>query len=197
MNHTLADCLYQPSDRSARIARDAVLILGASLLVAVSAKVQFPGVVPLTLQPWAVLLVGAALGRCRGAMALVAYLLEGAAGLPVFAHPAAGPGYFLGPTGGYLLSFPVAAYVVGALAERGWDRRIVTTLAAFALGQAIVLVSGFSWLAVHVGARAALWEGVIRVLPGDVLKIALAAVALPAAWRVVGSRGPSAPSRDF
>jgi len=196
MAQTLADCVYRPSERSATIARDALLVLGGSLLVALSARIQIPGVVPLTMQPWAVLLVGAALGSRRGGLALLAYLLEGAAGLPVFAHSAAGPTYFLGPTGGYLASFPVAAYVVGAFAERGWDRRILKTLAAFSLGQIIILGMGFAWLAAHVGARAALWEGVVKFLPGDVLKIVLAAIALPTAWRVVGARDGSAPSLD-
>ena len=183
---TLVDAIRPTSvSRDARI-RDALLIVAGSLLVAACSKIQVPiGPVPATMQPFAVLLVGAALGRWRGCLALVAYLIEGFAGLPVFALPAAGPAYLLGPTGGYLLAFPVAAYLVGALAERGWDRHFASAAAAMALGQLVILAIGFMWMSVHVGVQLAWVTAVVPVLLADVLKIVMAALALPAAWRMV------------
>ena len=184
---TLTDTILPVSTvRGHTLLRDALLVLSGSLLVALCAKVQLPMLpVPVTMQPFAVLLLGAALGSRRGALALVAYLLEGAAGLPVFAGPIGGMTYLLGPTAGYLFAFPLAALVVGALAERGWDRRFLTSVAALTLGQTIILAVGFCWLSVMVGAKAAFATGVLPFLVGDVLKIMLAAVALPTAWKLV------------
>lgn len=175
--------------RAARfpLIREVAAILGGSLLIALSARVQAPTwPVPITLQPFAVLLVGAALGSRRGALAVMTYLAQGAAGLPVFALPPyGGLAYFAGPTAGYLLGFAPAACVVGLLAERGWDRRMMTTCAAMAVGQTIILLCGFAWMAGLLGASGAWSMGVAPFLAGDLLKILLAAVALPSAWRFV------------
>lgn len=142
----------------------------------------------MTLQPFAVLLVGAALGSKRGALAILLYIFQGASGLPVFANPPfGGLAYFAGPTTGYLLGFLPAAYIVGLLAERKWDRRFLTTAAAMALGQITILVCGFAWMAAGLGVKAAFFIGVAPFIAGDVLKIALAAVALPGAWRILRS----------
>lgn len=178
--------LARPAE--ARLARlyDAGLVVAGSALVglAAQAEVRLPFTpVPLTGQTFAVLLVGALLGARRGALAMLAYLAEGAAGMPVFAGGAAGAGALLGPTGGYLLGFVPAAFVTGALAERGWDRRVLTTWAAMALGSATIFLCGLPWLAQFVGWDRVFAMGLAPFLVGDVIKQVLAALALPAAWR--------------
>lgn len=185
---TIADFLRPARSETHQLLREIFLVLGGSLFVALCAKIQLPiGPVPMTLQSFAVVVVGAVLGSRRGAAAMVAYLLEGAAGLPVFAGPAAGMMYLVGPTGGYLLGFVAAAYLVGLLAERGWDKRIPSALAAFAIGQAAILAMGFLWLSFFVGAKSAFATGVAPFLAYDVtLKTVLAAITLPTAWRFVG-----------
>lgn len=183
--HTLSDIALPGVARRHVLVRDGLLVLAASMLIAVCAKVQVPGPVPMTLQTLAVVLVGSTLGARRGAVALLAYLLEGAVGLPVFAGPVAGLAYFAGPTAGYLLGFVAAAWVVGSLAERGWDRRFFAALCVFALGHALILAMGSAWLALQVGVQVAFREGVWVFLPGAAVKTLLAAVALPAAWKCV------------
>ena len=165
-----------------------LLVAAASLLTAAAARLAFPlpwTPVPVTAQTFAVLLTSAALGPRRGFLAQLAYLLEGAAGLPVFAGGAAGPAALLGPSGGYLLAFPFAALVTGALASRGWDRRPLPTLAAMLLGSAVILGPGLAQLSRFVPPRALLASGLLPFLPGDLIKAALAAGALPLAWRWV------------
>ena len=184
---TLAD-LARPSARAEARLYDAGLVVAGSLVVALSApaEIVLPFTpVPLTLQPFAVLLVGAALGARRGALALIAYLGEGALGLPVFAGGAAGVATMLGPSGGYLVGFVPAAFVTGFLAERGWDRRFLTTWAAMALGSATLFACGLPWLAQFVGWDRVLAAGLWPFVPGDVVKQVAAAVALPGVWKVV------------
>lgn len=167
--------------------RDLLLIAGGALLVALFAQIRIPlpfTPVPLTGQTFAVLLVGAALGSRRGFASLGLYLLSGLAGLPVFSGGAAGMTHLFGPTGGYLLGFVVAAYVIGWLAERGLERSLRTSLLPFALGTLIIYVLGAGWLAFYVGPQAAFVKGVLPFLPGDLLKLALAALALPTAWKL-------------
>lgn len=185
--HTMGDWVSFGEARRAVLLRDAVLVFAGSLLVAVCAKIQIPipGPIPTTLQTFAVLLVGAALGSRRGTAAIVVYLLEGAAGLPVFALPAAGSGYFLGPTGGYLVGFVAAALLVGTLAERGWDRRFGTAIPAFLGGHAVILVFGALRLIPLFGPSGALTAGVLPFLPGAVLKSFLVAAVLPTAWKLL------------
>ncbi|MFH1416797.1 MAG: biotin transporter BioY [Planctomycetota bacterium] len=191
---TYADLICPSAVRRDAMIRDIALILAGSALVALCAKIQLPVLpVPVTMQPFAVLLVGATLGSRRGALALGAYLVQGAMGLPVFAFPSAGLTYLAGPTAGYLLAFPVAAFVVGRLAECGWDRRFGTAVAALALGQAVILALGFAWLTFFVGVERGFATGVAPFLLGDALKVLLAAAALPAGWclvrRVEGREG--------
>lgn len=185
--------LLRPTLRRSALLYDAALVLGGSLFIALSAQiaVQLPfSPVPVTGQTLAVLLVGALLGSRRGALAVLAYIAEGLAGLPVFAGGAAGLARLAGPTGGYLIGFVVAAYVVGLLAERGWDRRFGTTVAAMTLGNGVIYAIGATWLAVFVGGAAQAWSlGVLPFLPGDALKIILAAVLLPGGWKLLGMRG--------
>lgn len=177
-----------------------IAVLGASALVAAAARVAIPlpfSPVPLTGQTFAVLLVGAALGSRAGAAALVAYLVEGLLGLPVFAggtsawSPSrAGAPVILGPTAGYLVGFVAAAFVVGWLAERGWDRRPHTSALAMALGNLVIYVFGLAWLARFVGPEQAIPLGALPFLVGDLLKILLATALLPAAWRFAGAARP-------
>ena len=182
---TLVGAVAAPLDWT----RSALLVLGFSLLTAAAAQVVVPlpfTPVPLTGQTFAVLLTGALLGPRLGALAMLAYLAEGAAGLPFFRGGAGGVGHLMGPTAGYLVAFPAAAYVTGALAERGWDRRFLTAAAAMALGSLVILAGGWAWLALMFkGGAEAFRLGVAPFLPGDVLKIALAAAALPAGWALL------------
>ena len=177
---TLAGAVAAPLDG----ARGALLIVGFSLLTAAAAQVVVPlpfTPVPLTGQTFAVLLTGALLGPRLGALAMLAYLAEGAAGLPFFRAGAGGLAHLAGPTAGYLFAFPAAAYVTGHFAERGWDRRFLTAAAAMALGSLVILAAGWAWLALATGAAGGAFRlGVLPFLPGDLVKIALAAAALPA-----------------
>ena len=175
--------------------RSAVLVVGFSLLTALAAQVIVPlpwTPVPLTGQTFAVLLTGALLGPRLGALAMLAYLAEGAAGLPFFRGGAGGVGHFSGATAGYLFAFPAAAYVTGYLAERGWDRRFTTAAAAMALGSFVILAGGWAWLTALTGdAVQAFRLGVGWFLVGDAVKIGLAAAALPAGWALLRRRPDS------
>ena len=171
-------------------ARSAALVVAFSLLTALAAQVVIPlpfTPVPLTGQTFAVLLTGVLLGSRLGALAMAAYLCEGALGLPFFRGGAGGAHYLLlSPTTGYLLAFPLAAFVTGYLAERGWDRRFLTAAAAMALGSFVILAGGWAWLALFFRtAGEAFRLGVAPFLVGDLVKIALAAAALPAGWALV------------
>lgn len=186
---TLVGALAAPLDAL----KSAALVVGFSLLVALSAQVVVPlpwTPVPVTGQTFAVLLTGALLGSRLGALAMLAYLAEGAAGLPFFKGGAGGAHYlFLSPTAGYLFAFPAAAFVTGLLAERGWDRRPLKAAAAMFLGSLVILASGWAWLALfYRTAGDAFVAGVVPFLPGDLVKIALAAAALPAGWALLRRR---------
>jgi biotin transport system substrate-specific component len=172
--------------------KSAALVVCFSLLVALAAQVVVPlpfTPVPLTGQTFAVLLTGALLGSRLGAVALALYVVEGALGLPFFRGGAAGVAHLTGPTAGYLLAFPAAAFVTGRLAERGWDRRVWTAAAAMFVGSLVILACGWAWLALLTGSPAAAFlQGVAPFIPGDLLKIALAACALPAGWALLRRR---------
>ena len=185
---TLADVLSPRQQRSWLL--DAVLVVLFSAFVALTAQVEIPlWPVPLTLQTLGVLFTGAVLGSRRGALALLLYLTEGALGLPVFAGGASGVGYMLGPTGGYLVGFVVAAGVVGRLAQRGWDRRLVWAAVAMVIGNVIIYVCGVAWLAVFLGDLwGALVNGMLLFVVGDLIKIAVAALTLPGGWKLARRR---------
>jgi biotin transport system substrate-specific component len=175
--------------------RDALLVVaaGAATALAAQLEIRLPWTpVPITGQSFAVLLSGAVLGTRRALLAQLLYLAEGAAGLPVFAGGAAGAGRLVGPSAGYLIAFPLAAAVTGALAERGWDRRFASMLAAMLLGSAVIFAFGLLWLARFVPSQALLATGLLPFLPGDLIKATLAALAFPGVWRLVGRRGPDA-----
>ena len=186
MSATYAD-LARPASRTLGLAYDLLLIAAGSVLVALAAQVAVPlpfTPVPWTLQPLAVLLVGALLGARRGAAALVAYLAEGASGLPVFAGGALGVAPLMGPTAGYLFGFVPAAFVTGFLAARGWDRRLFSTWAAMALGSATLFAFGVVWLSRFLGWEGAVAAGLTPFVVGDLLKQMLAALLLPTLWVV-------------
>lgn len=145
----------------------------------------------MTMQTYVVLVIGMACGLRLGVMAVGAYLVLGAMGLPVFAGtPAQGAGllYMVGPTGGYLVGFLIAAATCGALAERGWDRRLGTSVLAMVVGHALIFVGGIAWLATLVGFERALQVGLVPFLLATFLKTILAAISLPIAWKLVGRR---------
>lgn len=170
------------------LGREIMLILAGSWLVALAAQIEIPlWPVPITWQTFGVLLVGAVLGRQRGTLSMLAYLSQGALGLPVFAGGAGGVAKLAGPTGGYLFGFVAAAFVVGWLSERGWDRRFLTAAAAMLVGNAVIYVMGLSWLANFVSREALLKVGLWPFIAGDALKIILAALALPGGWTLLNS----------
>ena len=192
---TLLGALAGATDFSRAIQAAAVLFV--TVLTAAAAQVSIPlpfTPVPLTLQPMVVLLGGAALGSRLGMASQVLYLLAGMAGLPVFAASATLPQgalRLLGPTGGYLMSYPFAAFLTGRLAERGFDRRYVTSVAAMIAGLAVIFTFGVSWLAwfaqpAPVGVAAALATGLYPFFPVDLVKICIAAAVMPAVWKLLG-----------
>ena len=169
------------------LVRDAALVLGGAGLTGLAAQVSVHTSltpVPFTLQTLAVLLTGAALGTVRGAVSMLLYLAAGVAGVPWFERHTHG---WSVPSFGYIIGFVVAAAVVGELARRGNDRQIVSTIGLMALGSALVYVCGATWLAydLHTSAAKAISLGVTPFLIGDAVKAAVAAVILPAAWRLV------------
>jgi len=175
-----------------RLAANVVLVVGGSLLTALAAQVSIPlpfTPVPITGQTFAVLLMGAALGSRRGAASMALYGAQGLAGLPVFVGGKAGLAVLLGPTGGYLNGFIAAAFVTGWLAERGWDRRQLTTALAMVLGNLAIYLLGVCWLAVFGGISKAPLLGMVPFLPGDLLKMLLATAALPGARWIVQRSG--------
>ena len=168
--------------------RTILLALAGSALLAISAKIQLPFTpVPITMQTFAVLVIGITYGSRLGAATVVLYLAEGAAGLPVFAG-GGGIAYLAGPTAGYLFGFVIAAALVGRLAEYGWDRKVSTTAIAMLLGNLAIYMPGLLWLGTVVGYGKVFAVGMLPFLPGDALKLALAAAILPAVWRLVGQK---------
>lgn len=180
----LADAVLPPG-----VLADAAAVVVASLFVAVCAQVEIRlpfTPVPLSGATLGVLYAGVLLGSRRGAAAVALYLLEGAAGLPVFSGGAAGFVHFLGPTGGYLLGFPLGAFVAGLLAERGWDRTPLRAFAAMLIGSAAIFALGLIGLARFVPANGLLAAGLWPFVPGDLLKAAASAGLLPLGWKLVG-----------
>ena len=182
MHPSLATRLW-PQAADSLLAKLALVIAGSLLLIA-SAKIQVPfWPVPMTMQTFVVLGIGAAYGARLAGATVLTYLAQGAIGLPVFS---AGGGIALlaGPTGGYLLGFLAAAIVVGALADRGFCRTRLSTLAAFLAGTAIIFAMGVAWLTVLFGFGTAITAGVLPFLTSEAVKIALAVAVFPMAWKL-------------
>ncbi len=184
--------------RGGAATEEAGLVLFGSLVLVLSAKVFVPFFpVPMTLQTLAIMAIAATFGTRLGTLAVLTYLGEGLAGLPVFTYTppaAAGPLYLLGPTGGFLIGFIALALIVGYAADRGWGRSPVKMFAAMIVADVVVFAIGFVWLAwiahlssgaIGTGAAIAWQKGVLPFVVGDLLKIVLAAAAVPAAWGVV------------
>jgi biotin transport system substrate-specific component len=190
---SLLDVSLGASSSYGPVAR-ATAVLFAVVLTAAAAQFTVPlpfTAVPFTLTPLVVLLTGAALGSRLGTAAQVAYLAAGIAGLPVFAPSVIlppGAARLLGPTGGYLLAYPAAAFVTGYLAERGWDRSFRTSFAAMLAGLAVIYLGGFTSVLVYVGSvRAAFLQAVAPFVLADVVKAVMAATLLPTAWRFLST----------
>jgi biotin transport system substrate-specific component len=183
----MAQALW-PVTTGNRVLRAILLIAAGCALLTISAKIQVPfWPVPMTMQTFVVVVLGAVLGWRLAGATVLAYLVQGAAGLPVFAG-GAGLAYLAGPTGGYLVGFLAGAIVVGWLAERGWDRHFATSLLAMVLGIATVLVFGVGYLATLIGLQPAIAAGLLPFLAGEALKIALAMAVMPLAWKFLGAR---------
>ncbi|MFG6569068.1 MULTISPECIES: biotin transporter BioY [Sulfitobacter] len=157
----------------------AAVLLG-TLFLTVSSYIEVPMIpVPITMQTYAVMLIGALYGWRLGGLTIVAWLIEGALGLPVLAGGAAGAQHFLGATGGYLFAFPVAGMAVGWLTTRGWDgRHVWMSFVAMLIGNAICLILGAAWLALLIGAEQAIMLGVVPFVIGGILKSGLGAMTL-------------------
>jgi biotin transport system substrate-specific component len=189
---TLIEALL-PAARVPAWARNALLAVGGSLLLTLSAKINVPFYpVPLSMQTFAVLAIGAAFGWRLGAATVLFYLAQGALGLPVFAGtPEKGIGlaYMMGPTGGYLAGFVAGAALTGWLAERGWDRSFLLLTAAMFLGHVAIFAPGAGWLATIVGVEKAWLLGVAPFYLATVFKTLLAAACIKAGWSAANLRG--------
>ncbi len=173
--------------------RDVALVVGGALLTAACAQISFPipgSPVPITGQTFAVMLCGAGLGAVRGGSAMSLYWVLGLIGLPFYADGESGAQVAFGATGGYLIGFIVAGYVVGRLAERKLDRDPWKALPLFTVGQLIIFGIGVPWLAIDlgVGCREAISLGFTPFILGGIVKAVAAAGLLPAAWWLVGKR---------
>lgn len=186
MNPTipLAGLLWHTETRVDRAVRATTLILAGTAVLAVSAKTQIPFVpIPFTMQTAVVLAIGLTYGPVLGSMTVAAYLAEGAAGMPVFAA-GGGPVYLTtSPTAGYLWGMLLAAALMGVLVRRGWDTSVPRTLGAMLAGTVVIFGVGVTWLGYQVGLQTAIASGVRPFLVSETLKIAIVALALPAARR--------------
>ena len=175
-----------------RAAATLALMMGFAILTALAAQIRIvlPGTpVPITGQTFAVLITGAVLGSWAGAGSQMIYVTLGLVGLPVYAGGNGGFEYATGATFGYLVGFIAAAWVIGRLSERGQDRNVWSAIPAFLTGNAVIYVFGVTWLWWSVEAISTMQEaivaGFVPFVIGDLLKIALAGVLLPLAWRLV------------
>lgn len=185
----LADRIPLRADRRIAVARDVTLVVGGALLTAAAAQLEISlgfTPVPITGQTFAVLLVGAGFGWRRGAGSQLLYVALGAIGLPFYAGGDGGWTAATGSTAGYLVGFVAAAAVVGWLAERRQDRRVDTSVPAMLTGTAVIYLFGLVWLAHSLGvdATTAIEYGLTPFLIGDAIKLAIAGLLLPAAWRI-------------
>ena len=194
----LASLATRDDDRALRIGEQVGAVVFITVLTAVAAQISLTlpfTPVPFTFQPMVVLIGACALGGRLGMSSQVLYLLLGLAGLPVFAASPLlpqGVARLIGPTGGYLMAYPLAALVTGALAERGLDRRYRTSLVAMAAGLAVIFAGGLSWLMIVLppaqGFAGALRTGFTPFIVGDAIKLAVAAGVMPSLWWLTGSR---------
>ena len=196
MYRTLFDTVTTRADDRFKLAEHIGAVLFVTVLTAVAAQISIPlpfTPVPFTFQPMVVLLGAAALGARLGMSSQILYLAIGIAGLPVFAASPIlpqGAARLLGPTGGYLMAYPFAAFVAGRLAERGFDRRYVSAVLAMTAGLAVVFAGGLLWLTIAskpaVGFSGALKVGFTPFIIPDLVKLLMAAAVMPGLWRITG-----------
>ncbi|MCH8026704.1 MAG: biotin transporter BioY [candidate division Zixibacteria bacterium] len=180
-NRSTAYALIKPDS----IFREVPLLIGFNLILVLCSyiSINLPfSPVPITGQTFGVLIIAMVLGKTRSVAVVTAYLLEGLAGLPVFAGGTAGLGVLMGPTGGYLLGFLAAAYFVGALADKGWDKNYLKSIIAMTIGTAIIFIFGLSWLIRFVPLETVSTIGFYPFIPGAILKLAVAGLILPSLW---------------
>lgn len=185
--------LALPTSGTARRVAEILLVIAGSVLLAISAKAKVMlGPVDLSLQTLAVLGIAATFGFRLGMATMILYLIEGAAGLPVFqSTPEKGLGiaYMLGTTGGFLAGFLVMTAIVGWAADRGWDKSVLKLCAAMLTAEVVMMAMGFAWLAGIIGVEKS-WEfGVAPFILPDLIKVALAAAVVPAVWALLPKRG--------
>lgn len=194
----LADVIRRSATGRRAVVADVALVLAGVIVVSLLAKITFYiGPVPITGQTLGVLAVGVALGARRGAIALTSYMLAGLAGLPVFAGPTAGLAYVLSPSFGFVIGFIPAAFVAGMVAERAWDRKPLLALVGFTAATAVPFLTGVPYLALalavvsgeHITFASVLDAGLWPFIVPGLIKAALAAVVVPAVWRLTRSRG--------
>lgn len=181
-----------PSEGNARLAAQIGLAVTGTLLLTLAAKTKLElGLVDISLQTLAVMLLAAAFGMRLGVATIALYLFEGACLLPVFQGEGAGLPYMAGPTGGYLAGFLAMAAIVGWAADRGWDRSPLKFLPVLLLAEIVMMTLGFAWLAVLIGAQKAWAGGVLPFIAPDLIKLGLAAALVPAVWSLpfIRSRG--------
>jgi len=171
-----------------RAALDVMLVVGASAIIAIAAQIAIPipgTLVPLTMEPLAVLLVGVTLGSTRGAAAAALFLIEGFSGMPVFAQGHGGPLWLAGPTAGYLFSYPFAAFLAGWFSERGWGSTRLRAVAGMLVALGVIYLGGWSWLAAFTNPYAAWLGGVRPFIMADIVKVAIGASLLPQLQRLI------------
>ena len=192
-SHATLSELFGPREGTARLVKQAVLVVAGIMLLTLAAKAKvFIGTpVPVTMGTFAVLTIGAAYGARLGLATILGYMLIGALGFDVFASSSAeanGLTYMMGGTGGYLVGYVLATLTLGVLAERGWDRSVVLMAVAMLIGNVMIYAPGLLWLGELYGWDKPILEwGLTPFLLGDALKLALAALLLPLVWKLVGN----------
>ena len=186
----LSEVILPRDGRQAKLVKQIALVLVGVMLLILSAKIKIPMIpVPMTMGTFAVLSIGAVYGPRLGLMTIIGYMIVGALGFDVFASSSSekfGVSYMMGSTGGYLVGYVLAILVLGWTARQGWDRSILKMAAAMVLGNVIIYVPGLLWLATLYGWDQPIFTwGLTPFLVGDLVKLGLAALLLPGAWRLV------------
>jgi len=189
---TLFETLVSSDKLPTRLLQSLAVVVLGSLLLTASAKLEIPLTpVPFTFQTLVVLSLGMVFGPTLGAATVIAYMAQGALGLPVFAgtpEKGIGVAYMMGPTGGYLLGFVIAAYVTGWLARAKWDRNIATAALAMIVGNVVIYAFGVGWLGTLIGYDKAIQFGLEPFVLFDFIKVIAAAIILPSIWKFVGKK---------
>lgn len=193
MNDKVLGEAFGPSEGTAKITKDVALVAAGITVMIVAANIRVPmWPVPITMQTFGALTVGAVLGMRLGLFALLGYLVLGMVGFQVFTGDSAGLAYMAGPTGGYLVGFAAAAGVMGYLARRGWDRSFGKMALAMLIGNLVIYAFGMPWMAyLFLAENGAAWVfqyGMGNFLVGDALKLVLAALVVPGLWKLVGTK---------